>query len=205
MKKTFRAAVATVFFVLIFILVYVFHINVLRVDVVFYAALSDALVSAVFAGIGLFAVSYFSSFGPFEKQLLVIIWLLIGYSLAISVPTVIDRSLSFYILEKLQQRGGGILQNSFQDIFVKEYVNEHRLVDVRLTEQLASGTIIIVDGCVRLTSKGNLIATFSRFFRKNLLPKKRLLMGKYTDDLTDPFRSSDANVNYECSAGNGDE
>ena len=114
------------------------------------------------------------------------------------MPTVIDRSLSFYILEKLQQRGGGIKQDSFEQIFTQEYVKEYRLVDVRLTEQLQSGTIIIENGCVKLTEKGERVANFGRYFRKHWLPKERLLMGKYTDDLTDPFRSSTASPNYTC-------
>ena len=48
---------------------------------------------------------------------MLLVWLLLGYILAISVPTVLDRSLSFYILEKLQQRGGGIQQSRFNEVF----------------------------------------------------------------------------------------
>jgi hypothetical protein len=72
------------------------------------------------------------------------------------------------------------------------------LVDVRLTEQLQSGTIVIRDGCVLLTDKGRDLAHVSRFFRNNLLPKHRLLMGKYSDALTDPFRHSTEDVRYRC-------
>lgn len=113
-------------------------------------------------------------------------------------PTVIDRSLSFYILEKIQQRGGGIQLDSFEQVFTQEYLKEHRLVDVRLTEQQSSGTIMIQDGCVKLTERGKRLASFSRYFRQNFLPKQRLLMGEYTDDLTDPFRNSEKLFNYEC-------
>ena len=88
--------------------------------------------------------------------------------------------------------------NSFEDVFTKEYAKEHRLVDVRLTEQLASGTVTIQDGCVRLTDWGTKLAGFSRYFRQNFLPKERLLMGEYTDALTDPFRYSDKTIDYEC-------
>jgi hypothetical protein len=129
---------------------------------------------------------------------MVCIWLLLGYSFAISVPTVIDRSLSFYILEKLQQRGGGIKLDAFDQVFTQEYVKEHRLMDVRLTEQQQSGTIVIRNGCVVLTDWGQTIATTSRFFRNHFLPKQRLLMGEYSDDLTDPFRNSVKRVDYQC-------
>lgn len=189
---------ATIVFLILLIVVYYVHVNYFRVNVVFYSAIADAILASILASAILFTTHYFQILGYFEKLQLVIIWLLVGYALAISAPTVIDRSLSFYILEKLQQRGGGIKQESFNQVFKEEYMKEHRLVDVRLTEQLESGTIIIRDGCVMLTGKGEMIARFGRYFRKHWLPKKRLLMGEYSDDLTDPFRQSAQAPDYRC-------
>jgi hypothetical protein len=134
-----------------------------------------------------------------EKFLLTVIWLLLGYSISISVPTVIDRSLSFYILEKIDQRGGGIRLDAFEEIFIKEYMIEHHLIDIRLTEQLESGTIKIEDKCVRLTNNGHLIAQASRWFRQNLLAKERKIFGEYSDKLTDPFRNSPVKVHFDYS------
>jgi hypothetical protein len=196
--KLIRSGIATAIFVMLLFLIYYIHITYFSVNVVFYAAIADSLLSTVLAGLILFVVAYFHLFNLFEKSQMILIWLLAGYAFAISVPTVIDRSLSFYILEKIQQRGGGIKLDSFELVFTKEYVKEHRLVDVRLTEQLESGTIQIEDGCVKLTEKGNKIARFSRAFRQNFLPKQRLLMGKYSDDLINPFRSSVSTSDYSC-------
>jgi len=198
MKLT-RVAAATALFVLLLGVIYYIHIAFFRINVVFYAAIADAVLATLFTGLAAFSITYFRPLSNFEKSQLLVIWLLAGYGFAISVPTVIDRSLSFYILEKIQQRGGGIKQNSFEEVFTKEYFKEGRVVDVRLTEQLESGTIIIKDGCVMLTEKGESIATIGRFFRQNLLPKKRLLMGEYSDDLTNPFRHSIDIPNYTCS------
>ncbi|NVK01961.1 MAG: hypothetical protein HWE12_10500 [Oceanospirillaceae bacterium] len=196
--KVISALLASGLFILSLVVIYYIHINFFKVDVVFYAAIFDAILAAIAAGFLLWIFPYFKLLGDFEKFQLIAIWLLIGYCLAISVPTVIDRSLSFYILEKIQQRGGGIRQDAFEKVFTQEYVKEHRLVDVRLTEQMQSGTIEIKDGCVLLTSKGEMIAGLSRKFRQNWLPKQRLLLGEYTDALTDPFRSSIATVDYMC-------
>ena len=192
------AAIATIIFALALLTIYAVHISIFRVNVVFYAAIADALMAAVICGISVFFVSYFRTFSAFEKSQMIVIWLLLGYAIAISVPTVIDRSLSFYILEKIQQRGGGIRQDSFEQVFTQEYVKEHRLVDIRITEQLESGTIEIKNGCVLLTTKGEWIATFGRYFRTHWLPKQRLLMGVYIDDLTDPFKASVHTQQYEC-------
>jgi small basic protein len=165
---------------------------------VFYASIADGLLAASIMGAILFFSKWLGVFTRFEKIQLLIIWLLVGYSFAISLPTVIDRSLSFYILEKLDQRGGGIRFDAFNDIFTKEYVKEHRLVDVRLTEQMESGTIVVEGDCVKLTKKGRKIVKFSTMFRHNLLPKHRLLMGQYSSDLTNPFKDSIESPNYLC-------
>jgi hypothetical protein len=196
--KLIRSAIATAIFVMLLFLIYYIHITYFSVNVVFYAAIADGISATLAAGLILFVAGYFRLFNWFEKTQMMFIWLLAGYAFAISVPTVIDRSLSFYILEKIQQRGGGIKLDSFEQVFTKEYVKEHRLVDVRLTEQLESGTIQIDNGCVKLTEKGNNLARFSRAFRQNLLPKQRLLMGKYSDDLTNPFKNSVAESDYSC-------
>ena len=196
--KFIRALVASLIFVSMLGVIYFAHVNWVRVDVVFYSAIADVVIAVLIAGVLVFVLPYFKVFNGFEKSQLCLIWLLAGYGFAISVPTVIDRSLSFYILEKIQQRGGGIRQDRFDQVFTEEYVKEHRLVAVRLTEQLQSGTISIVNGCVKLTAKGERLAQFSRFFRQNLLPKQRLLLGEYTDALTDPFKGSVSEVSYQC-------
>lgn len=197
--KTSKFFAASALFVLLTCLIYWVHISFMHVDVVFYSAIADGVLAAAITAAVAWRLRSFAVFSAFEKFQMLLIWLLTAYALAISVPTVLDRSLSFYILEKLQQRGGGIQQSRFAEVFTEEYIKEHRLVDVRLTEQLQSGTIRIENGCVHLTEEGNRLATFSRFFRRHLLPKQRLLMGKYSDDLVDPFRHSAApQINYTC-------
>jgi hypothetical protein len=196
--KITRFLIGSTLFVVLLCLIYWAHIAFFGINVVFYSAIFDGVLAALIVGALVWRLRGFAVFNPFEKRLMVIIWLLSAYALAISVPTVLDRSLSFYILEKLQQRGGGIRQDRFSEVFTQEYVKEHRLVDVRLTEQVESGTIRIENGCVRLTPKGERLATFSRFFRTHLLPKRRLLMGQYSDDLTDPFRHSTPQIDYLC-------
>lgn len=197
MKTLRNALLLTIVYVVLLLGIHFLHVRFFAVDVVFYAAIGDALLTAVLAGL-LLLLPALRRFTVTEKVLLIAVWLLGGYSFAISVPTVIDRSLSFYILEKLDQRGGGIRQDAFQDVFTREYMVEHRLVDVRLTEQESSGTIQIANGCVLLTDKGRRVAAMSRFYRQHFLPKQRLLLGKYSDDLTDPFRHSRQDVTYQC-------
>ena len=196
--KYLKLIVATVVYGILLLAVYYAHIAYFKVNVLFYSSIVDAFIAAGVSIILIVTIKWFRVFSFFEGLQMLCIWLLLGYSFAISVPTVIDRSLSFYILEKIQQRGGGIKFDAFDQVFTKEYVKEHRLVDVRLTEQQQSGTIAIKDGCVKLTERGNAIATASRYFRAHFLPKQRLLMGEYSDALTDPFRNSSTQMDYTC-------
>lgn len=198
MNRYLRAALASLLFVVVLLVVHFIHVRYFRVNVVLYAALLDAFIAIALVGVSLWSLRLLAPFSGLERVLLVLVWALLGYSFAISVPTVVDRSLSFYILEKLQQRGGGIQQARMKDVFINEYMVEHRLVDIRLTEQLQSGTIVIHDGCVRLTEKGQRVASLGRYYRTHFLPRERLIMGGYTDDLTDPFRHSGATVDYLC-------
>lgn len=182
-------------FIVLLLATYVAYIKLFRVDVVFYASLFAGLIAAVIAGLALVPVTLFNSF---EKVLLVLVMCLGAYAFAISVPTVIDRSLSFYILEKLQQRGGGIRLDRMDEVFTDEYLKEHRLMEIRITEQIESGTILVDGGCVRLTPRGDTLASMSTAFRRHFLPKKRLVAGEYTDDLTAPFRDAGEVPDYGC-------
>lgn len=177
------------------------HFQFFTVEVVLFDTLVDMVLAAVVTALLYWSVlRHRLRLTAGEALLSILAGLLIGANYAIAVPTVIDRSLSMYILEKLQQRGGGIRRDAFEQVFKDEYMVEHRLVDIRLTEQLQSGTIRIVDGCVVLTDAGRRIATFTRFYRTHLLPRKRKIMGVYTDDLTDPFRASKSEAGYRCPA-----
>ena len=197
MKLT-QSIAAIALFLFLLVLFYYAHVSFFPVNVVFYSALGDSALAAAGAAGALFGLRFFSNLTVLEKVQMIVIWLLLGYALSISVPTVLDRSFSFYILEKLQQRGGGIQLSRFGEVVTNEFIREHRLIDVRLTEQQESGTVVIKGDCVMLTERGQRLATFSRYFRQHWLPKKRLLMGQYTEALTDPVRESDIDVDYTC-------
>jgi hypothetical protein len=199
MKNKLLSLVKIVFlFGFIFLFIHLVHFRFFQVNVVMYSTLYDVfgallllLIAIKFNLVGL-------PLSVFEMLQAILICGLLGYVFAISIPTVIDRSLSIYILEKLQQRGGGIELDAFEQIFKEEYMVEHRLVDVRLTEQQESGTIEITEGCVKLKPRGVRIVKFTRFYRQNFLPKHRLLMGQISNDLTDPFSKSLKDTDYEC-------
>jgi hypothetical protein len=197
-SQLIRIIAAIGLYIAVLVPVYVLHALFLPVDVVLYSALGDAAVAAALSALLIWRLRWFAPLQGSERLLLLAVWLLGGYAFAVSIPTVIDRSLSFYLLEKLHQRGGGIRAGAIERVITDEFMAEYRVTDARLTEQLASGTIVIDGDCVRLTPKGRRIAEFSSVFRAYLLPKQRLLMGEYSDDLTQPFRRSSERPDYLC-------
>jgi hypothetical protein len=196
-RKLSACAASVALFAVTLLVVYGLHARFFAVEVVFYSALLDAGVACIFVSM-IWFTRPFSVLDLTERALLFAVLALGGYSFAISVPTVIDRSLSFYLLEKLNQRGGGIREDAIERIIATEYLREFRVADARLTEQLESGTIRIINGCVLLTTNGKLLAGLSQSFRENFLPKQRLISGQYTDSLTTPFDDSPTTVDYAC-------
>jgi len=196
--KTFFLAIFLYLF--IYALIYLVHINFFIVNVIFYSALLDSFIALIIFLACFVSTRVFKKFSNSESCMLFLILLLIGYSFSISLPTVIDRSLSFYFLEKIKQHDGAINRNAMSEIFINDYMIEYKLVEMRLTEQLRSGTIEMLDDCIVLTKRGYLVTKFSSFFRRNFLANKRLILDEYTDQLTDPLQNSLVNTQYLCDA-----
>jgi hypothetical protein len=87
---------------------------------------------------------------------------------------------------------------ALHDVFAKEHMPGYRLLDVRLIEQVSSGVAVIKDGCIMLTPRDAFIASAMSAYRKLFLPKKRILIGQVTDELTDPFRNRTPQVDVTC-------
>ena len=187
--KLIKFIFSILFYLSILVIIYTFHVNFIPVNVVFYSAIFDSIIASIITIVILWNRNYFKLFTKFEKLQIFFVYLLFGYSIAISVPTVFDRSLSLYLIEKIKINGGRVKMSEFEN-FTKDYMKELRVIDVRLTEQFKSGNIIIENECIKLTKKGMLLASISYNFRRYFLPKKRLLMGKYSADLTDIFKNS---------------
>ncbi|MGE0733606.1 MAG: hypothetical protein AB7G15_08470 [Alphaproteobacteria bacterium] len=174
-----------------FLVLNVLHFRFLPVRVVLYDALADAALAALLTAVAVVSIRRWRrAMSGFEAALALLLGLALGANFAIGIPTTVDRSLSIYILEKLAQHGGAVRENALPRIFAEDYLVEHKLVDIRLTEQLNSGTIRIENGCVTLTPRGRTIARLTRLYRTELLPRRRDVRGHLTDALTDPFRDS---------------
>lgn len=167
------------------------HFWLLPVTVVLYAALFDAvaavvLVAALTLGLRRRPISMTLA----EITLTFCVGFLIVVIYSIMVPTLIDRSLSIYMLEKVQQYGGGIKQQALEKVIKRDYFENRDVVIARLTEQLKSGTLSVKNGCVLLTPRGEFVVNLSQLYRKALLPKQREIIGAISSDLPAPAQAS---------------
>lgn len=199
MKKLLYSLGIFLVFVIVFAAINTLHSQYFPVRVVLYDALLDAAIALAITAIFVLAYKRFNELlSKLEISQMLAISFLVGVLYSLTFPTIIDRSLSVYILEKIAQRGGAIRQDALDEIIKKEFFPEHQLIKIRLTEAINSGTVTVENNCIRLTQRGQRIASFTRFFRSNVLPKKREVMGQFSDDLTDPFRNSKILVPFEC-------
>lgn len=184
----FKMLFACLSFVVDLLVINYVHFRFFSVDVVFYSVLMDVALAMVIAGVESWFIIFRRNIPKFAFVQLLIIFGLGGYIFAITLPTVIDRSYSIYMLSKLEQHDGKLKKSAFDHAVIDEFMREHKLADARLTEQLKSGTIMMSGDCVQLTQRGEWVVSFARWYRQHMLPQHRLLGDQYTDALTDPFR-----------------
>jgi hypothetical protein len=186
-------------YLVLFLCISVVHFRLVPVTVVLYAALFDAvLAAATMAAIAVGLLRRRLPTTSAEIALALCVGVLLAVIYSIMVPTLIDRSLSIYVLEKLHQHRGGIKQGTIEDVITQTYFIERRVVDVRLTEQLDSGTITIKDGCIRLTPRGEFVVRLSQFYRKTMLPKRRKMIGTIMSDFALPSHDAAPAISPAC-------
>jgi hypothetical protein len=181
-------------FLILFISINYIHNNFFSVNVLLYSSLFDGFISSLIT----LAVLKNKKINNFEFLLIGSLLLSSTYILSISIPTVIDRSLSFYMLENIHKAGSRIPKNQLDNLIRNEYMNEYKVLDMRLTEQIQSGTITIDGECVQLTKFGKKIVNFSEFYRANFLPKKRLILDSYSNELIKIYSEFNDKIDIFC-------
>jgi hypothetical protein len=92
-----------------------------------------------------------------------VIHVLLGYSFVITVPSLLDRSISIYMIAAVAQSGEqGLTRAELQDAFVRNYVEGNTTVEKRLHEQIVSGHMSEQNGKFRITDKGRFVYELNR-------------------------------------------
>jgi predicted transcriptional regulator len=87
------------------------------------------------------------------------------------IPTVVDRSLSIYLLNYLKNNKP-LKMSELTKIAQDNYIVDMQVIETRVNEQLATGSIIVNNDEITLTNKGKKLLLIFSFVKKYLLPKK---------------------------------
>lgn len=84
------------------------------------------------------------------------------YAFHITVPTIIDRSISLYILSRMDGKSSGVNVGELQESFLNGYVSKNNAVCRRLDEQIVSGNIRFENGKYFITDNGERVINILR-------------------------------------------
>lgn len=158
-------------------------------NVTLYGSMFGSLVAALIALLILSKFKFFKIFSKFEKYLIISVFLLLGYSYSITIPTIIDRSLTIYMLGQLKESPSGITRAKLEQDLTDRYIRDYQLIPTRISEQLVSGTITIDNNCIKLTRTGLYISEISQLYKNLFLPKRVLNSGGQIDILPNDVRN----------------
>lgn len=174
---------------LLFFIVNQVHFRLFPIEVVYTSVIFDGVIA-----VGCYhLLKFFFSNKIYPLNFANIIIFTQSVALYAFIPTIVDRSLSIYVIEKIAQAQNGLRLSQIDNLFVDNYIVDHKLLSVRLTEQSAGGTIdpqALEDGCVRISDKGLLAVKIISILRIATLPNTRLVLGEETTDLRNPAENS---------------
>lgn len=78
------------------------------------------------------------------------------YSFNITIPALLDRSISYYIIGVTANEGDSNLEQ-YKTAFLKGFINNNGAIEKRLNEQVISGNVVCMDGACRLSDRGYMI------------------------------------------------
>jgi hypothetical protein len=77
-------------------------------------------------------------------------------------PVTFDRSISMFLLARIEQADGRLDSKALQALFTREYLGDMHQIDRRVFEQMLSGNIQVIDGRIHLTPRGKALLSSAR-------------------------------------------
>jgi len=72
----------------------------------------------------------------------------------ITFPVTFDRSITMFLLARIEQHDGALDTARLEQLYVREYLGDMRQIDRRVAEQILSGNIRIDQGRIHITPQG---------------------------------------------------
>lgn len=175
----------------LFLVTYILNRQIIASEIVFYDGLICVFVVAIVLGlIWIVLVGRAQRAGVTPSQTLwrmpqaIILYLLIGYAFVITVPALLDRSISYFILNSVSANGArGATKEEISKLFYEDYVIAQDAVGKRLHEQIVSGNVTRKDDHYVATARGRMIYTIHQSLihvfntdPRHLIPMKKFNM-----------------------------
>lgn len=150
------------FFILIFFLLF----NIIFIAIRFFFESGIIFYQGLFsiATTALIFVPTFFIYKKFVVEMLgyFLFSIMLCYSFLITVPTLLDRSISLYILATIYAEKK-INKEGIEDYFVKGFVKKNKAIDKRLQEQIFTKNIIINQDSYQITERGAIVNKLNIF------------------------------------------
>ncbi|EQB16702.1 hypothetical protein [Sphingobium lactosutens] len=75
-------------------------------------------------------------------------------SFLIVFPVTFDRSITMFLLARIERQDGQLDAHGLEQVFVRQYLGDLRQIDRRIAEQSLSGTIRVERGRIHITPQG---------------------------------------------------
>ena len=162
-----KYSICVTFLFSVFICIYIIKRKLWPGDIVFYEGLR-IVVYVLFLYIGIAILrhirvrrkraktNFVASFLTFKVLLPALFtYVLLGYSFVITGPSLLDRSISTYVISAVAHSAGeGVDLGTLHTLFIQGYIEGTKTVERRLNEQIITGNIIHNNGSYFITDRG---------------------------------------------------
>ncbi len=77
-------------------------------------------------------------------------------------PVTFDRSITMFLLARIERQDGALDARALEEVFAHEYLGDMRQIDRRIAEQSLSGNIRVIGGHIVLTTQGRRLLNGAR-------------------------------------------
>jgi hypothetical protein len=151
--------IASIFFVL-FLTILVVKRKIYPSQIIYYEGIWIIIIMTIL-GIGISFLKDFLTSRPNAFVSHIILGVLLGatgsYAFHITLPTLLDRSISMFVLSSLHANNLNVPE--LQCNFVEQFIVKSKAIEKRVKEQVVIGNIAIEDGRMQITDRGRALTS----------------------------------------------
>lgn len=140
---------------IIYLILFITSRIIFKFDIIFYEGIIIIIVLTLVSIL----------FKIFSKKETYLTFILFCYAFHITIPSLLDRSISLYIIGILHEEKM-LAIHDLQIYFTNGFIYHNKSIEKRINEQVRSGNITNLNGKYSLTTKGNELFKINQIFAK---------------------------------------